>query len=218
METIKNNDPPNLVPENGKILRRYRREVPHKLTRDEVHDYGQRLAKREREWDQLDNKRKNIAAQYKGQMSEVGADIDRLTAAIDSGEELRNAEMVDVLIGSQVFSKRADTGELIEQKAASYADTQEDMFPKLEDGPTGDEMLPGDVTETDKAEAAEHEETAAVEGGLVTSSSGDEVFHQPDDPGEANELDADLDAANENTAVVADKPAKKRGGGKKKAK
>lgn len=117
----------------GKVLRKHRREVPHKLTRDEVHDYGQKLASKEREYSALDEKRKSIAQQYRGDMAKVEADIARLTSAIDTGKELRNTEVVDVLVGSQVFTYTLD-GVQIDQRAADHADTQDDLFPELEDG------------------------------------------------------------------------------------
>jgi len=125
----------------GKVLRKHRREVPHKLTRDEVHDYGQKLASKEREYSALDEKRKSIAQQYRGDMAKVEADIARLTSAIDTGKELRNTEVVDVLVGAQVFTYTLD-GTQIDQRAADHTDTQEDMFPSEDDsGPYIDEFV-----------------------------------------------------------------------------
>ena len=108
----------------GKVLRKHRREVPHKLTRDEVHDYGQKLASKEREYSALDEKRKSIAQQYRGDMAKVEADIARLTSAIDTGKELRNTEVVD---------------------------TQEDMFPELDES----DFLPGDPSVGDVPDLGE---------------------------------------------------------------
>ena len=134
----------------GKVLRKHRREVPHKLTRDEVHDYGQKLASKEREYSALDEKRKSIAQQYRGDMAKVEADIARLTSAIDTGKELRNTEVVDVLVGSQVLTYTLD-GTVIDQGPASIVDTQEDMFPELDES----DFLPGDPSVGDVPDLGE---------------------------------------------------------------
>lgn len=117
------------------IIRTYRREVPVKLTRDEIHDYGKKLASKQREHDAIDAKRKTVAKQYAGELSTVGEEIRRYTAAIDSGEELRNSEVYDVLDGSQVFTYLKATGELIDQRPAGYVDAQSDAFPDIEQSP-----------------------------------------------------------------------------------
>jgi hypothetical protein len=117
------------------IIRTYRREVPVKLTRDETHDYGKKLAAKQREHDALDAKRKTVAKQYAGELSTVAEEIRRYTAAIDSGEELRNSEVYDVLDGSQVFTYLKATGELIDQRPAGYVDVQADAFPEVEQEP-----------------------------------------------------------------------------------
>jgi hypothetical protein len=146
MNTLTNATPElSFLPEGGKVLKRFRRELPHKLTRDEVHDYGQKLAGKEREWSALDEKRKGIAQQYRGDLAKVEADIQRLTAAVDTGKELRNTEVVNVLVGSQVFTYSLESGEVVDQRAADHTDTQEDMFPALED----DDFLPGDASDGD---------------------------------------------------------------------
>jgi len=141
-----------------KILRRTRREILHTLTRDEEHAYGQKLAKEERAWDVLDAKRKDVLAQYKGKLSEISTEIARLTSALNAHEEMRNTEVLDVLVGSQVVTYRADTLEVVDQRPASYADAQEDMFPE-----------PGDE---DGAELGPDEPV----GEMAVSTVGDAVF------------------------------------------
>lgn len=119
-----------MAKKDNPVIRTYRREVPVKLTRDEIHDYGKKLAAKQREHEAIDAKRKTVAKQYAGELSTVGEEIRRLTSAIDSGEELRNSEVYDVLEGSQVMTYLKATGELIDQRPAGYVDTQIDAFPE----------------------------------------------------------------------------------------
>lgn len=119
---------------NGEILRRRKLEVAVTLTNDETRLYGQQLARRKLERDAIEEKRKSVNAQYKGQLAEKDSEINRLTAAIDTGKELRNMDVYDELVGSQVYTRRADTHEVVDQKPATIADAQGEMFPgELED-------------------------------------------------------------------------------------
>ena len=109
-------------------LRTYKREIPVDLTDHEIELYGRKLAAKKRERDGVVEKAKQTAATYKGQIADISAEVDRLAAAINTGKELRNTEVYDVLEGSQVFTKRSDTNEVIDQRPAGYADEQTDMF------------------------------------------------------------------------------------------
>lgn len=145
-------------------LRTFKREIPIKLSFSEIHDYGKRLARRKHEFDILDGKRKNVASQFKGQLAEIGADVNRLAAAIEAGEEMRNVDCYQETVGSQVFVKRADTHEVVDQRPATFADDQQ-------------AGLPFDDDEDDLPSA----NYQGPEPEMVTSTTGGVVAHMPDD-------------------------------------
>lgn len=114
------------------IRRTYLRELPHTLTFSEIHDYGKRLARRKTEWDVLDEKRKNAASQFKGQLASIGSDVARLTAAIDGGEEMRTVQCYEVHEGSHKVCYRSDTHAEVDRDPLSFEDQQE-SFPGMGD-------------------------------------------------------------------------------------
>lgn len=126
-------------------LRTYKREIPIELTDHEVELYGRKLAKKKSDRDGLTDKAKQVAATYKGEIAAVTAEVNRLAEAINTGKELRNTEVYDELVGSQVFTKRKDTDEVIDQRPASFADEQTDMFaPDPEAPPDEGDTSPAD--------------------------------------------------------------------------
>ena len=134
------------MPETTKSkLRTYKREIPVILTNREVELYGRQLASKKRERDTLTEKAKQTAQGFKGQVGELSSEIDRLAVAIDSGKELRAVAVYDELDGSQVFTKRVDTDELVDQRPAGFHDKQADMFETDEPDPAlpaGEEFQP----------------------------------------------------------------------------
>lgn len=115
------------MPDKNK-LRTYKREIPVNLSNREVELYGRQLASKKRERDTLTEKAKQTAQGFKGQVGELSSEIDRLAVAIDSGKELRAVAVYDELDGSQVFTKRVDNDELVDQRPAGFHDKQADMF------------------------------------------------------------------------------------------
>ena len=114
------------------ILRRFKREVYVALTDHEVEVYGRKLAAKKAERDTLTERAKQAAAAFKGQIADVTTEVNRLASAINDGKELRNTDVYDRLDGSQVFTHRADNNELIDQRPATFADEQTDMFADAE--------------------------------------------------------------------------------------
>ncbi len=113
----------------GTKIKTYRREVTFDLTHEESERYGRELASKKRQRDSVVEKAKQTAANFKGQVADLSADIDRLAVAVDSGKELRSAEVEDWLDGSQVFVfKAGDYTSSIDQRPAGFADEQTDMF------------------------------------------------------------------------------------------
>ncbi len=74
-----------------------------------------------------------------------------------------------MLDGSQVRTYRADTHELVDQRPASYADTQEDLFPEP------DEDEDGPIDPLDAGSEADEGAPEPV-GEMATSAVGDAVF------------------------------------------
>lgn len=148
-----------------RIIRRTRREVSVQLSNDESRQYGKQLARRKIERDAVEEKRKGVNAQFKGQLAEKDSEIDRLTAAIDTGSELRSLDVFDVLAGSQVITYRVDTHELVDQRPASYE--QADMFP---------ELVEPDDDEDEAGAYAEENGTNEPVGEMAVSAVGDAVF------------------------------------------
>lgn len=172
-ETATNDIQPLVLtpPDEGKILRRTRLEVPVKLTEDEIRIYGEHLAKVDSNIVSLKEKKKNVNAEFNNQINAEATESSRLSRAITSKSELRNMDVYDVLIGSQVFTRRADNHETVAQKPASFADTQEDLFTGADD-------------EDYVAPSPEIDEPV---GEMATSSVGDAVFIG----GDGEEVDAE---------------------------
>ena len=105
------------------ILRRFRREVYVALTDHEVEVYGRKLAAKKAERDTLTERAKQAAAAFKGQIADVTTEVNRLAAAINDGKELRNTDVYDRLDGSQVFTHRADNGEVIDPGTEGFVVT-----------------------------------------------------------------------------------------------
>jgi hypothetical protein len=208
----------------------FRRQLPCKLTTEESARYGQMLSSKVRERELTDETRKSVAAEYGAKIKMITAEISRVAAALEKNEELRPIDCYKVFHAGTMQTIRVDTNEVVEVRPATDAERQAPLpgvrgetvmptdtdFPEIEDGPTGAELAPGGTE---------------VKGETVTSSVGDKVYHQPDDPGdgdgtfdeiedeaeedttviEGDDLDADLDAAyderkrvdDENAAAVA---------------
>lgn len=177
------------------IRRTYLRELPHKLTFSEIHDYGKRLARRRTEWDVLDEKRKNVASQFKGQLASIGSDVARLTAAIDGGEEMRNVQCYEVHEGAFKICRRSDTHEEVDREPLSFEDQQE-SFPGM-----GDEPDDGNVPLSAPTNGVK---------GMTQSWTGGHVYVSPEEDAELGEMPVENP-----TPVVAAKPKGKRGRPKK---
>lgn len=137
---------------NGTKIKTYRREVTFDLTHDESERYGRELASKKRQRDNVIEKAKQTAANFKGQVADLSAEIDRLAVAVDSGKELRSAEVEDWLDASQVFVYKAgDYAKPIDQRPAGFADEQTSMFDD-HDKET-EEKPPGDFAEPPKPAA-----------------------------------------------------------------
>lgn len=141
----------------------FHREIPHRLTDEEIRQHAKRLGGKLQERALLDAKRKALAKDLAGQMATLDSDIERLGVAIDKGEEMRSTECFKELQGSQVFIMRADTGEVIDQQPATFVDQQMEFEIDIEDV--------SDAEDASNADAFQ----------VMTSSVGDQVMYMPDD-------------------------------------
>jgi hypothetical protein len=161
----------------------FRRQLPCKLTTEESARYGQMLSSKVRERELTDETRKSVAAEYGAKIKMITAEISRVAAALEKNEELRPIDCYKVFHAGTMQTIRVDTNEVVEVRPATDAERQAPLpgvrgetvmptdtdFPEIEDGPTGAELAPGGTE---------------VKGETVTSSVGDKVYHQPDDPGD----------------------------------
>jgi hypothetical protein len=186
--------------------RTFKRDLGYRLSFEEIHDYGKKLARKKVERDALDEKKKNLTKQLNGQLAEIDAEVDRLSDAVDTGEELRSVECGEFFEGSQKVVRRLDTYEEIDRGPLSWADQQTEI-PGLDadsdDFPSENHQQDGDVGEVPPLE-------------MVTSSMGDEVAHMPDDPEPVVELDAEGEAPAEAPVPPAGDPPKAKRGRKAK--
>lgn len=158
--------------------RLFKRECVFALTQDEIREYGKAQARRLREWDALDEKRKQVAGDFKNQLTEVQLDIDRLTNAINSGEEMRNVDVYQVLEGAHMVTRRNVDDVEVDRRPASFAD-QQSILPGFEpDDAVGDEIVDDDFDGVSDFPTGNEGRNVPV---MVTSATGGEVAHMPDD-------------------------------------
>lgn len=144
----------------------YKKELSCKLSDETLQMYGAMLARKLKERDALDEKKKAVGKEYSAKISVIDQDIRRMADARDKGEELRPIDCVDRWNNGTVETVRLDTAEVVEVRAATPADRQTDAFiPGIDD----------DVPDFGEP-APSAEEAEADNGEVVTSSVGDQVF------------------------------------------
>jgi hypothetical protein len=66
----------------GTKIKTYRREVTFTLTHEESERMGRELAAKKRQRDSVVEKAKQTAANFKGQVADLSAEVDRLAVAV----------------------------------------------------------------------------------------------------------------------------------------
>lgn len=161
------------------------REFRVKLTPDEEREYGQKLAAGRAERRALDDKRKAVSKDYGGQLAQIDAELDRLTSAIRDKEELRPVRVYEEWHAGVIEIRRVDNDEVIDTRLPTISEQQASFG-----GPYDDEVLPPEpgidepegvspVAEDDDFGGQQSRKAAKLE--LVTSATGGEVAHMPDD-------------------------------------
>lgn len=119
---------PTKIEELPVRLRTSERSLPVKLTERETLEHGRNMAKARRDYAVLDEQRKAAADDFKSRMASVELVMERHARAVETGEEPRQVECADELVGNQVRAIRLDTGETISTRPATPADRQVDLL------------------------------------------------------------------------------------------
>lgn len=117
-------------------LRTTERTLPVKLTTSEILQHGRDMAKGRRDYAALDEQRKSVADDFKSRLAAADMTTERHARAVETGEEPRQVECADELIGNVVRAIRLDTGEILSSRPATAADKQVDLLgdPDGDDG------------------------------------------------------------------------------------
>lgn len=108
--------------------------LPHPLTEDEVLAAYDRAHDIDEEADALAEQLKTETAARKETIRKLRSDAKRRRVSAAARTEQRSVLCTDELRGSQVITIRNDTGEIVDERAATPAD-QQASFPGLELGP-----------------------------------------------------------------------------------
>lgn len=96
----------------------------------ELHDKAQRHDARA---DELEEALKEEAKERKAQIARLRSEAERDRSAASKREQLVSMQCYETVEGSQVYARRADTDEVIDQRPAT-ADDQQQAFPGLDPG------------------------------------------------------------------------------------
>ncbi len=106
-----------------------KRNVPVRLTKDELLQAGKDLAKCNADMTDLENKKKEVVADYGTRINRAKADAEVSGRLISTGEEYRDVEC-DVVIHIETHTKtiiRPDTGEVVEELKLTNDDLQYEL-------------------------------------------------------------------------------------------
>lgn len=217
-----------MPPKENDVLRTFTRDLPVELNEHELQLYGKMLAEKIQEEQHLEEKKKQISAEYTTQIKAVRVETARLADARTKGKELRAVTCIERFRNGVVEMVRTDKGEVFDVRPADTRDLQtnipgteddDDIPPgpppgtditaergrnlELDDGPRGDGL-------GDDHEAQREREPALVErdgallvdgdpghGEIVGSSTGANVYHQPDEDEKERGVRLDLEEGSE---------------------
>ena len=113
-----------MTPENETITQT--RQLPCKLTPEELQARGKAAAEVAAQREHLDNQRKEAAAEYKAQIARKETELDHLFTQLRSGQEHRDVEVeiVKNYRTKSVKTTRTDTGDAIDTRAMTPAELQ----------------------------------------------------------------------------------------------
>lgn len=157
------------------------------LTEDERSEYGMALAQFVTELEALEAQKANLPSQIKG----VRERMRDTKSAMQNGFEYRDIDVFERDNGATIEIVRADTGEVVDVRAAKLDDKQLGLYNRA--GADGGNPLDGEETEDDEDETAEpYSETEADPESEVEEPESDPE-PDPEEP-EPNPEDAPEDA------------------------
>lgn len=132
--------PPALVGLHSqpKLLRTEKRQLPHKLTDEELRTHSMQLALTFNEISLEEARQAQVKEELKATMTQLVSKQRALAKAVQTGEELTTVD-VDILLlpGDEIVSElRKDTGQLVNTRPATdferqghmFSDSEEDLF------------------------------------------------------------------------------------------
>jgi len=119
-----------------KPIRTETKQLPVKLTNNELRDLGDQLALVTQQIGNEEEDQKQIKDTMKAKMSELSSRQSRLALTISRREEYRDVEVEFVFAddGNTVNEFRQDTGELISARPVRDSERQAKLEPRLKDG------------------------------------------------------------------------------------
>ena len=191
--TDNTNPNPNPNPNDEPPLRTFTRELPVKLSEDELQQYGKMLADKVKEEELAEDRKKQVVAAHANGIKDIRIEIKRIADARAKGQELRPVKCHERLRNGVIEIVRLDTNEVVDVRPADLRDLQttipgtgdddDDFDPPGEAGPKGERF--------DMIEPRESP------GEMTTSSTGGQVFvggtNANDDGTDLDELDDEFD-------------------------
>lgn len=122
--------------EKNTVVRRYKCELPCKITEAEKNEFANKLAEAVTQRNDIAEQKKNDTANYNAEPKMLDKDIAVNSGIIHSGEQFRQVEVegrrhLDL---NRVLKIRLDTGEVVEDRALDASERQNEL--RL-DGPMG---------------------------------------------------------------------------------
>ena len=103
--------------------------VKYFFTNDEIIDLAKTLSELTQNFNELDEARKNIASQYKAQMDQVKAGVDKTSRKISNGYEYRDKDCIlsASFDGRMIEYIDPDTGEKVFERLMLPDEAQEEL-------------------------------------------------------------------------------------------
>ena len=116
------------------LTRKETKNLPCKLTENEVLAYGRDLASKHAEYARIEAEFTAMKTEFKGKLEEVEARISTLASRIQSGQEYREVETVETKNWTTmtVTQVRTDTGEVLEKRPMREDEKQAELFDEAE--------------------------------------------------------------------------------------
>lgn len=111
----------------------FKKEVPEDLTVEESNALYDEAHGKRASADRLEEELAQHTAKRKAEIKELRGEADRLDAQAHDKKRMVWRDVREQLRGSQVFVVRVDNGEIVDQRAATPAELQQD-FPGLDHG------------------------------------------------------------------------------------